>query len=310
MSCLKFLPCLVFSYLISPAFSRSGRNFISDEQFQNITSTLRINGHQNIIFVSLDYKDTNLHTAMTRISLSLPGDYQVIRKDKKPPQKCYFEECYYTHWFHVIPSSPIIYLSRASMTYDNKNTLLFLASSIDSKHIKYYLQETSKRDLLSTVLIMTKALTYDEINIIESYFHELQENAMFFWVYKIRNQNTIVWNRVISLKGYDKVVVNKVQIDNQSRMKEEYDLQGLHLTSISLPWFPYFHLYNCNDKGMDCESAGYLKQFMDSLGTLMNFTWESHKEINNDWGLVQQDDGSWNGVTGHVLNGSYQLSVR
>ena len=42
----------------------------------------------------------------------------------------------------------------------------------------------------------------------------------------------------------------------------------------------------------------------------MNFTWESHQEVNNDWGLNQYQSGGWGGVVGNVFNGTYQLSIR
>ena len=79
---------------------------------------------------------------------------------------------------------------------------------------------------------------------------------------------------------------------------------------MSLSWNPYFLLSDCNDQGKQCKSEGYLKNLMDGLGTLMNFTWESHKEVNNDWGIVPNANGDWVGVEGNVLNGTYQLSIR
>ena len=264
------------------------------------------------LYISLDYKDTDTYIALVRLSLSLSEEYQVVRKDKNPPQKCFFEECYYTHWFRNIPTGPIVYMSKSNLHYNQKSTMVFLASSPNLEGIEFCLKEISQRDLLSTVLIMTRAVTIDEKEMVENRFNEMNENVMFFWLYNnyIENQNMMVWNRVIGLKGYDKAIVNKVEMNNQSRIKEEYDLQGLHLTSMSLSWFPYFHLFNCNNQGMSCESTGYLKQFMDSLGTLLNFTWESHREVDDNWGLVPQAGGGWDGVVGHVFNGTYQLSIR
>ena len=310
MICFKFFTFLILYIFASPIDTTSGGDFISDDELKDIRKILIKNGHNNLIFVSLDYRDLDTYIAMTRLSLSLRENYQVVRKDKEPPQKCYFEECYYTHWFKNIPSSPVMYLSKTDMSYRDKQTLVFFASSVNSDHFEFYLKEISQRSILSTVLIMTNALTSQEVDVITSRFNMIEDNAMFFWLYRTHNHTKTAWNRVISLKGYRKTIMNRVQINDDSKIKEEYDLQGLHLTSISLSWFPYFYIHNCNDNGTDCESVGYLKQFMDSLGTLMNFTWESHKEMNDDWGLSQQDDGSWGGVVGHVLNGSYQLSVR
>lgn len=62
--------------------------------------------------------------------------------------------------------------------------------------------------------------------------------------------------------------------------------------------------------GTGCQSVGYLKNMMDSLGELLNFTWECHQEVNDNWGLIQNDMGGWDGVVGNIFNGTYQLSIR
>jgi hypothetical protein len=112
------------------------------------------------------------------------------------------------------------------------------------------------------------------------------------------------------LNGNNKAIINQVKFDDNTRIKESYDMQGAHLVSISLSWTPYFLLYDCNDEGKECKSNGYLNNLMDGLGALMNFTWECHQEENKNWGLIPDATGKWNGVMGHVLNGTYQLSIR
>ena len=133
---------------ILPAISNSDRNLITDLTLKDVSSTLLINGHQNLDFVSLDYQDTNTYLTMTRLSLSLTGDYKVVRKNKSPPQKCYFEECYYIHLFYNVPTSPVLYLSNNDINYSKEKTLVFLVSTVNSEHIRYYLKEIAQRDLL------------------------------------------------------------------------------------------------------------------------------------------------------------------
>ena len=134
---------------------------------------------------------------------------------------------------------------------------------------------------------------------------------MFYWVYsENEDTNELPWFRVMSLNDQTNAVVNKLKFHNRTRIVEEYDMQGTHIVSISLSWIPYFSLYDCNAEGKECKSDGYLRAMMDALGSLMNFTWDCHQEINQDWGLTQYSSGEWGGVTGHVYNGSYPLSIR
>ena len=124
------------------------------------------------------------------------------------------------------------------------------------------------------------------------------------------NNELLWWHQVIVLEGNNKAIINEVMFDDNTHIKESYDMQGSHILSVSLSWAPYFMLYDCNDQGYECKSTGYLKHFMDGLGTLLNFTWECHQEVNNNWGIVPNANGDWDGVTGHVSNGTYQLSIR
>ena len=99
------------------------------------------------------------------------------------------------------------------------------------------------------------------------------------------------------------------------KLVEEYNMQGTHIVSIALSWAPYFKLDGCNEFQKECKSEGYLADVMNALGEKMNFTWESHGEINNTWGTTaisgpSNSSGIWGGVVGNVFNGTYQLSIR
>ena len=119
----------------------------------------------------------------------------------------------------------------------------------------------------------------------------------------------------MTLHGNNKSIVNQMEFDSNGRLIEEYDMKGSHILSITLSWAPYFSLLNCSDDGQDCKSEGYLTDVMNSLGNMTNFTWESHSDIDGNWGTTvvsgpSNSSGTWDGVVGHVFNGSYQLSIR
>ena len=99
------------------------------------------------------------------------------------------------------------------------------------------------------------------------------------------------------------------------QMHKNISLQGFHLISTTLSWAPYFTIYGCNEFQMECNSEGYLADVMNVLGEKMNFTWESHGEVEQNWGTIaisgpSNSSGVWGGVVGDVFNGKYQLSIR
>ena len=112
--------------------------------------------------------------------------------------------------------------------------------------------------------------------------------------------------------------VNKIKFLNEPSLliRESYDLEGLQLRSISLPWAPYLSQTNCTDEGdsQQCENNGYLIDFMEMTRQIYNFTYISLKDINDDWGLSPKSgpfnlSGTWSGVMGDVINGEYDMSL-
>ena len=101
-------------------------------------------------------------------------------------------------------------------------------------------------------------------------------------------------------------------------MKESYDLNGLQIRSISLPWEPYLLQTNCIDADevgtQKCNNYGYLIDFMEMTKKMFNFTYISLRKANNDWGLnpisgPYNQSGTWGGVFGSVINRKYDMSL-
>ena len=112
--------------------------------------------------------------------------------------------------------------------------------------------------------------------------------------------------------------VNKIKFINEASLllRESYDLGGLQIRSISLPWAPYLMQTNCIDEGdsQKCENHGYLIDFMEMTRQIYNFTYISLKDINDDWGLSPKSgpfnlSGTWSGVMGNVIKGEYDMSL-
>ncbi len=88
------------------------------------------------------------------------------------------------------------------------------------------------------------------------------------------------------------------------------DLQGLTITSISLPWQPYLYMSDCGDDGKTCANSGYLIDYLDILARRYNFSYVSYRKADGDWGVLPKSgplnlSGEWGGVMGSVVEGVY-----
>ena len=101
-------------------------------------------------------------------------------------------------------------------------------------------------------------------------------------------------------------------------MQESYELNGLQIRSISLPWAPYLIQTECADTdefgSQNCKNEGYLIDFMESARKRFNFTYISLRYASNDWGTKPKSgpfnmSGTWGGVMGGVINGEYDTSL-
>ena len=263
-----------------------------------VEDVLHKNGHTNILFSSLDFNDRDM--------LQIWSEFEKIVRYNTTRKKCHSKYCSFN-----LEIQNFKYIKDNQTQRNQNNTTLFLMSTFNESHLDIYLNEIANRKLSSTALVMVNQLSECQQEIIKDKFDKLGMNSMFYWIQAVaRNQNELVWNRVVTINGLEKAIINTIMFGQHKLIKEEYNLKGSHLVSISLSWNPYFMLYECNVNGTGCKSVGYLKNMMDSLGELLNFTWECHQEGNNNWGLVQNGIGGWDGVVGHVFNSTYQLSIR
>ena len=198
----------------------------------------------------------------------------------------------------------------------SKQRILALASSSNSLHWQNYLNMLAKSNLKSSILLFIGEIENQKIEQLHNMLNNLSKNSLFYMAYQLKESSEeLVWHQVLTLQGYSKAVINLVEFDSFGRVIESYDMQGLHIVSISLSWAPYFTLYNCTERKRNCSSDGYLTDLMNILGGMMNFTWESHGEIEGNWGTTaisgpSNSSGVWGGLVGNVFSGKYQISIR
>jgi hypothetical protein len=95
---------------------------------------------------------------------------------------------------------------------------------------------------------------------------------------------------------------------------KEYDLNGLTIYSISDSYAPWLTFEDCNKDGTVCKSYGYLKDYADMISRKLNCSYESHRQMDGDWGLMPKSgpyniSGEWGGILGSLIMRKYDLCL-
>ena len=136
----------------------------------------------------------------------------------------------------------------------------------------------------------------------------------FYFYLALESSVGMIWQYAFGIQRMHNPIIGHVHVKDNFMMKEDYNLQGMHIKSITLNWDPYF-VARCDDNGKNCESIGYLSELTNLLGQKLNFTWESHNEPDNNWGVVavsgpSNGSGTFEGVVGSLLEADeYQFSI-
>ena len=192
---------------------------------------------------------------------------------------------------------------------DSKSFAVFLFDP-DTDDIKRYIGIISQRIVRTSLLVITKPWEDKDGDLFSIQMQEMG----FFYVAMANGSEISSWHYVLSLKSGS--VRNRLTFAKPSfRIIETFDLQGLQITSTSLTHAPYLTIEDCNDSGLDCnKNHGYLIDYMNILATKFNFTYKSHRDLDNDWGVTPKagpfnTSGTWGGVMGDVINGKYDMTI-
>ena len=205
-----------------------------------------------------------------------------------------------------------------------KDSLILLASASNSSNWRKCLDIVINTKIKSSILVMIGDMTNSMREKMHSTFNELSKNSLFYWVYinPLHDEKTssAIWNQVITLTHYKNAAVAELQFDPNGHMIEEYNLQGLHLFSITTTFPPYTNMpeicRKCKKmtKCPDCTISGLIVDILNNLGHEMNFTWESHEDPDNKVGSSPVSgpanaSGAWEGTLGQVFYGDYLMSA-
>ena len=171
-----------------------------------------------------------------------------------------------------------------------------------------YLKAIMLKQIKRSLLVISGPWDYMQVITIKRHLSDLQASALFYIAILNDNSTYITYYQMISLKSGSALSLLEFA-DNSSMMIEKYDMGGLKITSSSLTWSPYLTIDDCNEDGMDCaKNYGYLIDLMDKLAVKFNFTYVSHKNLNNSWFHIGPH-GQYGGVWGDVISKQYDMSL-
>jgi hypothetical protein len=199
---------------------------------------------------------------------------------------------------------------RERYTFQFRDFQVFIVD-FEKDNIHTFLEVITQAPVQSSVICIKSHWGDSEVAELKNALDEFKLDSLFYLAVSLEHNNK--WYQVITLKsGY---AITKIKFSSASfQIIKEYDLNGLTIYSISLSWSPYLILDDCDQVGQNCTTYGYLKDYTDVLAKKLNFTYESQREVDGDWGTLPKSgpynrSGKWGGVMGGIINAKYDMSL-
>lgn len=103
------------------------------------------------------------------------------------------------------------------------------------------------------------------------------------------------WNRI------DRLVVTRSFKELESQ--KAFNIQNKVFSVVSKIGMPYLQLVNGTNLVGNEKYEGFVKDLMDAIAGLKNFTYELHLVEGNHHGAHDHITGKWNGIVGELLEG-------
>ena len=197
------------------------------------------------------------------------------------------------------------------------DSLVIIASSEDTSQWDAYLNLLTKVEERSATIIFPEAIATDKKESFLSKLATTEKSRFFYWIHPTEGSE-ISYHRVITLINVNHVAVNPLNFNGHGYIIEDFDLQGMHILSTTVSWPPYIYLPDeCKSKKLyndECKPKGHLVDTLNAMGKIMNFTWECHGDLNDNYGTTPisgppNENGTWGGVVGDVFLGNYHFSM-
>ena len=141
---------------------------------------------------------------------------------------------------------------------------------------------------------------------------DIEEGFYFYFV--LESDGRLFWYYVLSIQRMFSPIIGQVIINNDSVIKEKYDLRGMTIKSITVPYPPLFTI-DCDGTSKNCKTGGFTSDITSFLATKLNFTLEYHREPNDNAGVIAVSgpnnvSGTFEGVFGALVKADqYQISI-
>ena len=140
-------------------------------------------------------------------------------------------------------------------------------------------------------------------------FGKMRSPSYFYAARIAHGSGGMLWHRVFSLNS-GTITDALTFAENTLRVTESFNLKGLEVTSTTMTWAPFYTIDHCNLDGLECATTyGYLEDYMSFLSNKFNFTYLSHKNLDNNWGVVPNENGSYGGVLGDLFSKRYDMII-
>ena len=182
---------------------------------------------------------------------------------------------------------------------------------MDSRNDDYeaYLKMIVNRKVRKSLLVIMNLGEGENMKELLQYLHKMETPSHFYVANLAQGSDVKMWHQMFSLASgaiFDALTFE----DNSLKVLESINLQGLDVTSTSLTWEPLYTIDDCNDVGLECATTyGLLQDYMDIFSNEFNFTFISQKNLDNDWGMVPKENGTYGGVIGDVYSKKYDLTI-
>jgi len=190
-----------------------------------------------------------------------------------------------------------IYSSLKSLkeeNYDKRSRFnIIMASKMDLEiGINRSLDLMRNFTVKSFILYFPDQLSTDQWSMIESKIKNASQNSLFYTA-ELSERKEIDWKYILTIQGQSQVVINKLRFQSKFEtfgknsksiiiiiyilteklkhcVQEDYDLQGMNVISISLPWAPYLMFEDCHVSSIyapefECSNTGALFEATQSL---------------------------------------------
>ena len=200
----------------------------------------------------------------------------------------------------------------------HEDSLVLMAKSGQLEVIEEFVSYLSILSLIKIkrgLLVFTTPFDQKHRSLLQSVVDLIDYNSLFYIAFRSTENFKTQYLQVITVKKAKKGIINPVKLNGLTGMIiEEYDLQGLVLQDLTIAWAPYYIIKNCDQKGRNCDTSGFYHDFTAAMGKIMNFTWETQKELSGNWGVAPisgpfNKSGTWGGVMGGIINGDYMISL-